>query len=267
MTTTEAMENPETTESIEPAAPRRSRQVYVQLGWRIALVVIAGLAVAIGLPAWVRAPLSLAAAAVTLQYFIVRTRRRGLLESVLVALAVVVASLAILGLVLNILPAGIDTVRWGVGVGIIELEALVALTLWRDPIPGRARIPRPSRSAIVWSALIAGVLSGALLWSVASFNSTHVAPLAISATPSGDSVVVTVSSGSDEGPFEIHFVTPTSRTVLADDVRIAAGDKESISVDLPDDIRGTVELVRAGTTTPVRELVLDTTNITPKVTG
>lgn len=253
--------------STQTARFRPDARILKGLAWRAGLVIVATATVLIGLPAWARAPLSIAAAFVTLLFFLRRSRTRGLVDGALTVLAVIITVLALLGLLLNVLPSGISTASWGIGVGVIEVAALIALAYWRAPKPlTRRSTRRVPVATIVWTILVTGVLTGALLWSIASFNGTHVAPLAVAAVPSGGSVVVTVSSGRDEGPYELQLVTPTGRTVLAKDIRVGPESPSSITIDIPENTRETVQLVRAGSQKSLRELILDTTTVT-KVTG
>jgi hypothetical protein len=238
------------------------------LAWRAGLVVVAAAAVLVGLPAWARAPLSIAAALVTVLFVLRRVRMRGPLDSTLTALGVVVALLALLGLLLNVLPPGITEASWGLGIGIIELAVLVALVYWRAPrVVARPWMRRVPASAMVWAVLVAGVLTTALLWSIASFNHTHVAPLAVAAVQSGDSVVVTVSSGRAQGPYELEVLSSAGRTVIARDIRVGPGHPSSVTLAVPANTRETVQLVRAGSDASLRKLILDTTSAQTKAAG
>ena len=258
--------------STQTARFRPDSRILRGLAWRTGLVVVAAAAVLIELPAWARAPLSIAAALVTVLFFLGRCRTRGRVDGALTVLGVVIAVLALLGLLLNVLPLGISTASWGIGVGVIEVVALIALAYWRPPKPMTPRwthgVPI---AAIVWTLLVTGVLAGALLWSIASFNGTHVAPLAVAAVPSGGSVVVTVSSGREEGPYDLQLVTTTGRTVLAKDIRVGPENPSSITINIVENSRETLQLVRAGSQKSLRELILDTTTTTTttttKVTG
>ncbi len=271
MTTT-----PTPTTSATPTPPRitgaapterfwPNRQVLMDFAWRALVVDVATAAVMFGLPAWGRTPLSLAAALVTVLFFLRRSRRQGLLNRVLTAIAAVVVALASLGLLLNVLPSGLTTQAWGFGIGVLELGTLTALTFWRAPLAARPRRRFPVGAAI-WSLLIVGVLAAALLWSISSFTTTHVAPLAMAAVTSSDSAVITISSGRDQGPYELQLVTGTTRTVLVKDIQVGPGGSASFTIQVPANTRETLELVPAGSTTALRKLILDTTFAT-KVTG
>jgi len=226
-------------------------------------VVLAALAVALELPAWARVPMSAVAALATGIFFLRRYRRRGFLDALLTAVGGAVVLLALLGLVLNYLPGGLSVVNWGIGVGLLEVVLLVVLAVTLPPLPVRAAVRRRlPLASLGWAAGIAVVLIGALGWSVASFDATHVEPLAISAEPSGDSFVVTVTSGRNEGPYELDLVTSTGRSKIADAVSVGPDTDYAISLTLPADTRGQVQLVKPGSTSSVRELILDTTNAT-----
>jgi hypothetical protein len=170
--------------------------------------------------------------------------------------------------VLDVLPTGISAASWGIGIGLAELAALVALAFWRAPKPVTRSRPRHAPvGAIVWGVLVAAVLAGALVWSIDSFGSTHVAPLAVAAVPSDGSVVVTISSGRDSGPYVLRLVTGTGQTVLADEIRVGPDNPTTITVAVPENTRETVEVTREGSETSLRELIIDSTADTAKVTG
>lgn len=240
---------------------RPDRAVLADVTWRVVLVVLAALAVALELPAWARIPMSSVAALATGIFFLRRYRRRGFLDALLTAAGGGIVLLALLGLVLNYLPGGLSVLNWGIGVAVVEVAVLLALAVVLPPLPVRSptrrRLPLVS---LAWAAGVIAVLVGALGWSVASFDATHVEPLAIAAEPSGDSFVVTVTSGREEGPFELDLVTSAGRSKIADAISVGPDTDYAISLTLPADTRGQVELVKAGSTTSVRELILDTTD-------
>ncbi len=242
------------------------------LAWRAAVVDIAAVAVVLDLPAWVRTPLSLAAVAVVGVFFLRRSRRRGAVDGILAAVGVGVVTLMLIGVVLNLLPSGITGAGWGVAVGLVELAFLLALAYWRPPVASATRLAarrrRPPVGAVVWTVLIAGVLAAALGWSVSSFSATHVAPLALGAVTSSGSAVVTVSSGRDSGPFELRSVSTTGvSTVLFNGIQVGPGQSASFTIVTPRDTRATLQLVKAGSSTPVRELIIDTSTSTSKASG
>jgi hypothetical protein len=271
MTAAEAMTTGSTTNST--AGPTRFRPgagIVRGLAWRAALVDLAAIAVVLGLPAWARTPLSLAAAAVVVVFFLRRSRRRGLVDGILTAVGVAVVVLMLIGVGLNLLPGGITGTGWGVAVGLVELAFLLALAYWRPPVAVTRSLAfrRPPVGAIVWTVLIAGVLTTALVWSISSFSSTHVAPLALGAVTSKQSAVVTVSSGSDAGPYELRSVSDSGvSTTLFEDITVGPGKAASFTIVTPSNTRATLELVKAGGSSPVRQLIIDTRSSTLKVSG
>lgn len=238
-----------------------SRSVLRDLAWRVVLVALAALAVVIGLPAWIRTPLSAAAAIMTALFFARRYGRRRLLDTLLTVIGGGVVVLILLGLLLNLSPQGLSGASWAIGVGVIEVTVLAVLAVFRPTAaaPARTRRSLPVGPA-VWAMAIAAVLSGALVWSVVSFGSNQIEPLALAAKPAGDSVVLTVTSGRAEGPFELDLVTVAGRTVLARAIRVRPGAGRSTSVTLPAATRGLVQLVPVGSSRSVRELILDSTS-------
>lgn len=244
---------------VRPTRFRPDAAIVRDLAWRVCLVILATVGVLLDVPLWARAPLSIAAAAVTVLFFLSRYRTRGPVDGALIGFGIVVVVLALLGAVLAVLPRGIGTASWGIGAGAVELIALLALTFWRAPQPTFRRWPRASLPTLAWALGIIAVLGGALAWSITSFSATHVAPLSMSAVSSGQSVVVTLSSGREDGPYLLQIVSGSERTTVARDIRIGPGNPGSITVTVPPVSREKLQLVRVGSDSAVRELIVDTT--------
>lgn len=243
--------------------PLAVKGALVDLAFRCWIVVLATGAIVIDVPVWARAPLAVAAAALTVTSYLSRTTggRARLVDAVLRVTGAAVVLLAALGLLLNVLPGGITAAGWGIGVGVIELIAVISLAAWRSPVraerAGRRRLPV---RAGLWAVAISGVLAGALVLSTVSFTDTHIAPLALGAERTGDTVEVTVSSGTDAGPYELQLVSDTGTTIrYASGIYVGPGSPRTFTFDLVADARDTVRLVETGSTTPIRELTFDTT--------
>jgi hypothetical protein len=236
---------------------RPGRTVLVGAGWRAALVVVAAVAVALELPAWARFPLSAAAVLAVGTFFLRRYGRRGVLDVVLVVAGGGLVALALLGLALNVLPTGIDALGWALAVGVLELLVLAFLAVFRAPVGGvasaRRRVPV---AAIGWGVAVAAVLAGAIGYSTLSYTSTHVAPLAIAAVPHGGTLTVSVTAGAEQGPYELDLVTATGRTVIARGIAVDEGATFSKSIATPT-VRAVLQLTASGSSTPVRQLILD----------
>lgn len=235
---------------------RPARQVLVSAGWRAALVLVAAVAVALETPVWARLPLSVAAAIGVATFFLRRSRRRGLLDGVLVVAGGGLVALVVLGLLLNVLPTGLDPLGWALAVGALELLVLAVLTVFRAPAQRTAVRRRIPVAGIAWGAAAALVLIGAVVYSTASFDATHVRPLAIAAEPSDGAVELTISSGAATGPLEVDLVTADGRTAIARDVRLDAGATWTKRIADPGS-RAVVQVVRVGSSTPLRQLILD----------
>jgi hypothetical protein len=252
---------------VQPAT-RPDRRVLTGAGWRAALVVVAAVAVAVELPAWARLPLSAAAVLGVGTFFLRRSGGRGLLDLVLVVTGGGVVALTLLGLLLNVLPTGIGPLGWALAVGVLELVVLALLAVFRQPVPRVHIEGDPARrntfkthlpvAGIAWGAAAAAVLAGAVVYSTVSFDATHVSPLAIAAEPNGSSVTVTVSAGSEQGPYELDLVSADGRTVIARSIRVGSGNEFTERIPMPA-TRAVLQLVHAGSTTPVRQLILDRT--------
>ena len=246
---------------------RPDRTVLIGAAWRAALVVVAAVAVALEAPAWARLPLSAAAMLAVASFVLRRFGRRGRLDVVLVLAGGGLVALALLGLLLNVLPTGIGPLGWGLAVGVLELAVLAFLAVFPAPIPFRCEgdsAPRRRISfttnpvGIVTGAAAVLVLVGAVGYSTVSYTATHVSPLAIASEAHGSSITVTVSAGGAQGPYELDLVTATGRTVVATGIRVDSGDPYTKTVPAPS-TRAVLQLVTAGSSTPVRQLILDGT--------
>ena len=250
-----------TTSRLAEPRQRFSRRRLVGLAWRTALVLLAAVGTVVGLPAGVRAPLSLAAALVVGVALLQRLRPSGLLRAATITIGGGVVALALLGIVLNLLPTGLSAAAWGVAVALLEIAVLLAVAL--RPIPASAASSstparlRPSAAAIAWTVVVLAVLGVAVTSSVVSFDATHIRPVAMAAKPaSGGAVTVSVSAGSDAGPYDVVLVTGGGRSTLARNVRITPDRPFSVRVPLPAGDRSLVQLVPTGSSVPVRQLIL-----------
>jgi hypothetical protein len=244
--------------SVQLSPSHVSSRMLVSLAWRAALVIVATVAIVLELPAWARAPLAIAAAAITVLYIFARFDRRGPLDKVLTSVGAVLVSLALLGILLNALPWGLSAASWGIGVGLIELVTLIGLTFLRPPTvreSGRARV---KLSGIAWGVAIGVVLAGALTISTASFDQTHTAPLALSQSTSGNSTVVRITSGTAAGPYDLVRVSGTARTTLASAIEVGPHSSASVTVALHEGTREEIDLVKTGSTTVLRQVIIDT---------
>jgi hypothetical protein len=232
------------------------------LAWRAALVVGSAALALLGAPAPVAAPVVVATAAVVAER-VARHRRRGLLDLVLTAVAGTTAALALLGMALDVLPAGISTPGWAVGGALLALVAL-ACCARRAPVAGvpqmiaRRRLrrrPTPLAVACVAGAVL--VVAGTLAGSVLSAQAAQRPPLQVSAGPPVDGrVEVRLDAGSTTGVYDLVLAVDGRRTVVSPAVRLDPGQVQTVPVAVPAVPRALIQLVAAGGTDPVRELVV-----------
>ena len=218
-------------------------------------------------PAWARLPLSAAAMLAVATFFLRRYGRRGRLDVVLVLAGGGLVALALLGLALNVLPTGIGPLGWALAVGVLELAVLAFLAIFRAPVRlrfegdlalGRRISFKTHAVGIVSGAAAVLVLVGAIVYSTVSYTATHASPLAIASETHGSSITVTVSAGGAQGPYELDLVTATGRTVVATGIQVDSGDSYSKTITAPS-TRAVLQLVTAGSSTPVRQLILNGT--------
>lgn len=236
------------------------RSWATDVGWRTALVVVAAVLAGRGAPALL-VTISTGLAAVVVIERVVRHRRRGMLDAALVGVGMLIVVLGLLGLLLNYVPGGITRISWSIGLVLLAIGMLTAVGSSSEVVPQspfRSLISRGAVPTAAWSVAAAGIATAALVISVNSYNSTHVATLEMSTTGVKDGfATITVSSGTDQGPFEIDLLTSTSRTAIATDVKVSAGTATAVAIAIPADSRLVVQLVDPGTTRTLRQLIFD----------
>lgn len=258
MSTTDTGSSPAEVDAHQPAGA--GSNWATDLGWRMALVVVAAVLAAVSAPAAVITVVA-AAAAIAVLDRVVRYRRRGMLDAALVGFGALVVVPGLLGLLLNYLPGGITTTSWAVALVVVGIGSLTLAGLARGPVPPSPFRPLLSRRSIptaAWSLGAVAVLVLALTLSVRSFDRTHIAPVDIAGTAvQNGSATVTVSAGSTQGPFELDLVTTSGRVAVARDITVSPDTSVAVVVAVPKGSRVLVQLVTPGSTTPLRQLTFD----------
>jgi len=253
-----------TSPSPQPADGNDSRGALrtwaADLGWRTALVVVAAVLAGRGAPALLVSVFTGLAAIVVIER-VVRHRRRGMLDAALVGVGMLIVVLGLLGLLLDYVPGGITRISWSIGLVLLAIGVLTAVGSSGEGIPlspFRSLISRSAIPTAAWGVAVIGILTTALVVSVHSYNATHVAALEMSTTGVTDGfATITVSSGTDQGPFEIDLLTSTARTAIATGVKVSAGTATAVSIAIPADRRLVVQLVDPDTTRTLRQLIFD----------
>ncbi|MTD13753.1 hypothetical protein GIS00_07325 [Nakamurella sp. YIM 132087] len=261
-------ETSSSTATLPPQAGRPVRPSRNALVLRAVLVVLAAALSAVGATAWVTAPLGLAALAVTAEWA-ARLRRRGPLDTVLVATAGAVSALALIGLVLNYLPGGLTRLSWSIAIGIVCLVVLALVA--RRPLPPASPLRRVvvsvPRATWLWAGLTAVLVLGAVLLSVRSVQTVNVPPTEFSATSVADGrATLLINAGTPQDGLSV-VVTTDGRAVTAA-TGLSAGPDQSteLTVDVAPGARSVVTLVRADGTVD-RTLVIDTRTPTTSLTS
>jgi hypothetical protein len=258
------------TTDIEPAVAQTARPTRpvgtdwaTDLGWRAVLVVVAAVLGALSAPPALTTVVT-AAAAVAVIDRVVRYRRRGMLDAALVGSGALVVVPGLIGLLLNYVPGGITATSWGVALVLVGIGSLTLAGLARGPVPPspfRPLLGRRSIPTAAWSLAAVAVLTLALLLSVGSFHRTHVAPVDIAGTAvRNGSATVTLSAGSAQGPFELDLVTTSGRVAVARNITVTPDTSVAVVVAVPAGSRVLVQLVKPGTTTPLRQLTFDSSS-------
>ncbi len=257
-----------------PVLPRPARGPVgswaADLGWRIALTVVAAALAVVGAPSWLAATAT-GLATVAVVERLVRHRRRGMLDAALVGIGTLVVALGLVGLLLNYLPGGITRTGWAVAFALLAIAALTVAGLRQDetpPSPFRKLLTRAAVPTALFAVAAGGVLAAALVLAVHSYDDTHIPPVDMSSSAVQNGfATVTVAAGTDAGPFEIDLVSGTNRVAVATGITVSARTSTAVVVAVPAGLRVSVQLVKPGTTTALRELMLDTTTSTATTAG
>lgn len=190
---------------------------------RAGLVVLAGVATALEAPSAVRAG-SAAVALAAVGDLLVRSHRRGGREAVAVAVGAALAGVIAVGLVLNLVPTGLDATGWAVGLTLLGLTTVVVVGVRR-----RGRRPLPAlgdllRTDGLWYAGAAVLVAAGLVVAVSVTRHAERPPVQLSAVHSPDGgVVVVVSSPVAAGPYDLWLEDVKSERLLRTAVPIGAG--------------------------------------------
>jgi hypothetical protein len=242
--------------------PSTTRDFWTDVGPWLGVLALA-LGIAALRPSVPVAVVVLVAAVAAVTERLVRHRRRGLLDAVLVGTGGATCAVGLLAFALAASPVGLTPAALLAGAGLLGVVALG----W---CVGRPRPPSPVRTyltgvlpavtmgtaAVVLTAL--GLVGAAVGLSVVSTDAAQTPPLAMAATSDGTTVTVEVTAGSPTGPLTIQTVADGQVVVVVSDV--TAGPDRPLHVVLAPTpgTRTIVQLVPAGSATPVRGLVLDT---------
>lgn len=255
-----------------------TRRAFPVSGWkrglilRATLVVLAAITVLVGAPAIVTGPL-IAAAVVLVAERVVRRRGRGTVDLVVTATAAPIVAAALLGIALNLLPAGLTAVSWAVGGAVVALlalgitaraEARTGVTSGRTPDAAGAVSSllrrRPSWFTVAFLTAAVTVLAGAWWVAVQSTAQVETAPLALSAAGGGpgDRTAVLLSSGTDRTGLRLTMTADGDDTVLADGLAVGPEADVSVPVTVPGTGRVVLRLTDpADPADTGRELIFD----------
>ncbi|KQC36971.1 hypothetical protein UK82_18480 [Frankia sp. ACN1ag] len=270
------------------AGARHPRPAFVA---RLALLVAAVTAVLVPAPTALTAPLAAVAVVATVEP-IVRTRRVGHLDALVVGTGSVLISLMALGLLLNYLPGGITERSWGIAAGLAGLAALLGSELhhrfgaartgaaartrtaagtgaaagWRAVresvrAGGRALTPRRLLGAS-WFVAAALVVTVALTMSVRATQRAEQPPLslAVAAPASGQAAapgtaVIAVSATRPAGPYRLFVDAGQGSVLLRPSLAVTSG-QTYVTVPAPDGRRVVVTLTGLADDHVLRSLVL-----------
>ena len=241
------------------AAPRPgviTRDLATRAGLLLATVLLVGFHA----PTWMATPLVVLTVAAVVQ-LVARGRGRGGIDAWVAGLGGLLVTLVLLGLVLNLLPGGLDRVSWSIGLGVVGTIALLGSTKATyakgRPSPSVQQLGHVLRGAS-WYALSAVVLVVALLISVHDTNRSERAPLALSVQrSSGTTATIVVTSSRDAGPYTMVVDAGNGAVPVRTDFSITPGTPVEQALTVPAGKRVTVELTDANSGAAVRTVILD----------
>jgi hypothetical protein len=225
------------------------------LGARFIVIAAAAGCAAAGVTPYATAPL--AGLALVLVFEAVAGRASvGPLDSMVLTVGGLLVVAVLAGLVLDIIPGGLDRTSWAVAAGLCE-SAMVA---WARP--GALRLPFRLFDLSPYVAGAALIAIGLVLATVAE-DHADLAPVALASTagpvgaPQGEETV-TVTSGTSSGPMTLVVDDPTGSKVLAVDFTVAAHHARSADVRVGAGQRVTVRLLQGPTSAgaTLRTLIL-----------
>lgn len=237
-----------------------TRAAHRRLLARVAFAIAAAAAPLAAAPPAVAAPLATVAAAAIAER-VARHRRRGPADLVLVALAGAFGATILLGFVLNILPSGLTSTSWAMGVFAVELGGLACCVRPPEPPSLVALLrtdSRPSATGLACAALGTLVLAATISVSAAVALDSAPAPLEISTVSSaGGTAEIRIEAGATTGSYALDVVTGRTRQTVIARLDLAAGASTTATVPIPPGARSTVELRAFGAPVALRHLILD----------
>lgn len=236
--------------------------------WRAVLPVAAVLALVVGAPRPVAGGLVLLALAAVAER-LVRLRRLGLTDRVLVGVGGVLVTLVLTGMVLGSTPIGLRTSTWVVALALVSVVGLAvsAVLTARDDtgFPGAAapaavRVTRRRALLVLpWVAAAVAVVVVSVSMSSSSLATADAKPLEMSfGTVTGTQVQVVVSDSAAVGPLEVRTAAAAGGDKVSYPLfSLQADGTRTTTVTLPATGRYVVTLAYPGQTQPLRTLILD----------
>jgi hypothetical protein len=228
------------------------------LGWRIGLVTAAAVCLAFAPPVWLALPVAVGTTGVVLER-VVRHRRRGLLDTVLVGVGGGIVAVGLLGLLLNFLPGGVTRTGWLTGGAALLVTALAWCA--RRPVPPsplNRLTPVLFPATAVYTLLVGATLAAALLLAVRSTDEVQVPPLQLSASTAGGQTQISISSGTEIGPLDLVMQTPAGDVLAASSIIVGPDQAVSLTMTPPAGQSVVLYLTHPGETVPIREVIVQT---------
>ena len=226
--------------------------------WRGALVIAVVVCSLVGAPTVVKGGLVLAGL-VLVGERLVRLRRLGALDGLLLVVGGLLVTLILVGLVLGATPIGLRPTTWEIGLSIVAAAGIAVS--WAHPRPERAAYGRPSRLSVIstvpWLAASLAIVVVAVTISVRSVAPTETPPVQMSiGDVTGAQVKILVTSSRAVGPLEMR--TTTDGNDLSYPLfSVPAGGSVTTTLAVPVKGRYVITLNYPDQAQPLRTLTLD----------
>lgn len=226
--------------------------------WRGGLVVAAAVCTFTGAPTAVTGSLVLASLVLVAER-VVRLRRLGGLDALLLVVGGLLVTLVLLGIVLGSTAIGLRPTTWSVGLTLVAALGIVVSAL--HPRPAPVAYGRQEHLAVVraapWLVAALVVVVVAVTMSARSVAPTEAAPVEMSlGTVKGTSVDVTVSASAALGPLEVR-TTSNGNDLSYPLFTVDAGQSVTTQLALPATGRYVITLNYPDQAQPLRTLTLD----------
>ena len=226
-----------------------------RLAWRMAVVVAAAVCAGVGLPTPVTATLGALALALTVEVIATHWSYSGI-DGLILGVGALLVGLVLVGLLLDVVPGGIDRISWAAGSGVAESGVMAfAFTRRRRRSLPRARL----RASAGWYGVGLILLVAGFTISVAAERHAESPPVALSVVGANAShPTIEVTSGHAAGTFTLVQGSWPFQQIVASGFAVSPGHPKLFVLTTPRRARVTVRLLEGSSVSghEVRRIIL-----------